>query len=53
MARIAHVLVFVVAYVAWAYAAFKSAQSLARFIREGAEDGLWSDEITSNMMASG
>jgi hypothetical protein len=25
---------------------------LARFIREGAEDGLWGDEITPNMMAS-
>ena len=27
--------------------------SLARFIHEGAESGLWGDEITSNMMASG
>ena len=26
---------------------------LARFIHDGAEGGLWGDEITSNMMASG
>ena len=26
---------------------------LARFIREGAESGLWGDEITPNMMAPG
>jgi hypothetical protein len=27
--------------------------ALARFIREGAQGGLWSDEITWNMMAWG
>ena len=26
---------------------------LARFIREGAQDGLWGDQITPNMMAPG
>jgi hypothetical protein len=28
-------------------------KDLARFIREGAQDALWGDEITSNMAASG
>jgi hypothetical protein len=29
------------------------AQCLARFIREGAQSGLWGDQITPNIMASG
>jgi hypothetical protein len=28
-------------------------EALARFIREGAQDGLWGDQITPNMMAPG
>ena len=28
-------------------------RALARFIREGAESGLWGDEITPNIMAWG
>jgi hypothetical protein len=28
-------------------------KGLARFIREGAQSGLWGDQITPNMMAPG